>query len=314
MRGEWIIGMEVMTLIKQSRLFQSVLLALALLPSNSAGQIPGESPRALIEFLSRSTMVERMGLFSCGSVNRHRAAAISLANHGASAIPALNDALDSIEGRGRQSTPFHAGWLLLAYARIQGPSATPRLRRMLANPRLAFLQRYLDEAVALSLSLTSYLSAPREPELGDPPQGVRFRTIRCTTGSEEPRDALDLLIRAWASNDRPLLEACLGPAARTALNSSQPSIVWRRWRAGVGIAVGYRFEVPGRWSEPDETLEELETQFSNNSGAGCATHKVTFRKVLENTDSSPMYVVDNDDIAGILRSISACAEQSVKGL
>ncbi len=89
-----------------------------------------------------------------------------------------------------------------------------------------------------------------------------MRIIHCSR-YEEPRDVLDQLILAWERNDRPLLEASLAPGARAALNSLLAGTTWvglrgELWpdRSGGGVALGYRFDISGRWSEPEETLEE----------------------------------------------------------
>jgi hypothetical protein len=64
--------------------------------------------------------------------------------------------LDSLEQQGEKS-PFatNSEWLLYAYARLKGSDAGGRLTRMAENPALRFVENYLDEAVALSLHITS---------------------------------------------------------------------------------------------------------------------------------------------------------------
>jgi hypothetical protein len=98
-------------------------------------------------------------------------------------------------------------------------------------------------------------------------------------------------------------------------------------KSGGGVAVGYRFEVPGRWSEPDDTLEEktgdvaapimeaphfdLDTQFTDRSGRNCGRHNVKFVKTPTAVGPGDlMYLVDNSDIGDLLSLISACATQT----
>ena len=54
---------------------------------------------------------------------------------GASAVPALEEALSSINSHnGQTKFSVNAWWLLHAYARIRGQSAFPMLSRMIVNP------------------------------------------------------------------------------------------------------------------------------------------------------------------------------------
>lgn len=86
--------------------------------------------------------------------------------------------------------------------------------------------------------------------------------------------------------------------------------------SGTGIAVGYRFEGPSLWSEPEDALDErvyeetlpespeLETNFKTRSGADCGTHRVKFLKVAP---AYLEYLVDNADLESFLRQIASCA-------
>src|SRR6202040_607136 len=202
--------------------------------------------------------------------------------------------------------------------RIRGPEALPLTRRMLANPKLEFLQVALDQSSAVSLGITSYVSGIREP----------LPTLHCDR-ADEPRDALDQLILAWERDDRPSLEASLGPAARAALRSLLAGRTWSVMRATLwhgktnSDAVGYRFDTPGRWAEPDETLEEerpygdialtsgspdLETRFKNRLGADCGRSLVRFVNVpVPRAPGYLGYLVDNSKLDDLLRLISHCA-------
>lgn len=180
----------------------------------------------------------------------------------------------------------------------------------------------LDNAVALSLGLRSYVSASREP-------GV----IVCRRG--EPGDALDQLILAWSRNDRPQFEAKLGPNARAGLRSLLKGTSWAGLRSKFlsgmsrgNFAVGFRFDIQGPWSEPEETLAPktnfdasllnsarltLHTLFTSRSGVSCGQYQVKFLgrtdgTVIGSGPSTPnTYLVDNSDLAGLLSLIGTCA-------
>jgi hypothetical protein len=216
----------------------------------------GQTDAEQVSKLIRTLILPRdmgTGLFTCGSINTDRATAKSLVDIGSPAIPQLERAFNSIEKLGDKS-PFmeNVYWLSMAYARIEGEAAHPRLRRMGSEPKL---EVSMDSAMALSLSLTSVVSSTRY-------QGRHFRCRR-----EEPRDALDQLILDWELDE-------LGH------------------RKYAPLAVGYRFEIPGRWSEPPEALRaenrdvdapgdrvEIETTFHKLSRGECARTRVIFRKV-----------------------------------
>ena len=166
--------------------------------------------------------------------------------------------------------------------------------------------------IALSLGLTSYVSNSRP----------LVRHFSCTRGPE-PRDALDQLILALERNDRSLLEANLGP---NALNAwvSMPSEL----RKGVGAnsAMGYRFEMTGRWAEPAEIIDDekdygdislpenphLESRFKNSSGIDCARHMVEFIQTQAGGSGPAMYLVDNSDLGDLLGSIASCAATATR--
>jgi hypothetical protein len=236
---------------------------------------------------------------------------------GKTALPDLERAFDSIERKGSQSG-FDMHWLFFAYARILGPAAAPHLLRMTANPKLADARRSLDDALALSLGLTSYVSAA----------GGKSPSLICRPGL--PRDALDKLVVSLGLGDLAGLQKSLGPEAREALDREVQARSWETlrheiWhlRPGVDYAVGYRFEMDGPWSEPEETLEQprleyrtppltaggfsFETQFTDRAGKDCVRYKVDF------TVNDPLiprvYLIDNTDIEDLLRAIGRCAAE-----
>jgi hypothetical protein len=260
-----------------------------------------------------------LGVSGCGHFKEDRDAAISLVKLGTLALPNIEEALDSIENVGKRSEfAFNGGWLTGVYAKIKGPEALPRIRSMLANPNLDFLRLDLDRAVALSLNITSYVSGSRTP----------MRVFHCGR-SEEPRDALDKLILAWESNDRQGFEASLGPSARGALDRLFRVHTWESLRSelwhvasSVVPAIGYQLRFGGKWSQPEETLEqetvgrrlsedlptlELEIALKNSVGVDCGTRRVQFLKADSVTGG---YLIDSPDLRDLLHSISACAAQT----
>jgi hypothetical protein len=310
-----------MTTIRQkhaSPAVRSAFTFLALLTVGVAvGQLEEESPSRLIRFLTYSDeQRERHILFTCGLDNTDRAAAKTLARMGVRALPDIENALNSIAKRGQRSEfATNAGWLLLAYAKIKGPAALPQLEVMRKNRRFAFLQIDLDHSVALSLGLTSYLDSSREP-------------TDAVCRAEQPRDALDRLILAWERNDRSLLEASLGPGARTALNSLLGGKTWaamrsERWpdKSAAGSALGYRLETSAEWAEPEETLDdlpyedatlksvdsELEVSLRNRSGGDCGKRRVKFLKTRNSRGQRFTYQVDDPDLEDLLGAIASCA-------
>lgn len=229
---------------------------------------------------------------------------------------------------------------------------------MYSNPRLASYVTALDDSAALAFGLTSYLSALSGIQLHEfracvgndltsklsrfpcvaPEREVPMKAIHCERANE-PRDSLDRLIMAWQAGNHVSLEATLGPRAKVALDQMLKSRSWRSIRAelwsgapGRGAAMGYRFNVPGRWSEPRETLEEerertilvgnpdsveIETSFYNRSGSGCGKLRLAFVMVTEtgwrdlssggSVPGPPQYLIDNSDLADLLRLTAACA-------
>jgi len=317
------------TMPKSTRCWTVLLVsAILLLPSDVASQAKEEPSAPLISFLTnQSDRPDKesleIGLFSCGQVTANLAAAQRLAGLGESAISSIERELDVIEqdaGRRR----YGSRWLELAYARIRGRAAYPRLRRIEGDAMQGLGRPNLDDAIALSLCLTSYVSDSRS--------GIRrFRCAR----SPEPRDALDQLILAWEKNDRSMLDASLSPRARGALTALLKASTWEamrseHWRgkSGDALAVGYRFGISGRWAEPDETLEQerrpgdaavlsqqrdfrLDTFFKDKSGEDCGKHSVSFvTSTVGAEKESPGYLVDNSDLGDLLGTIASCATRN----
>ena len=275
------------------------------------------------------------------------AALQSLIDLGPAAIPAIERAFDSL----RRGTGVDLRWLSYAYASILGTEAFPRLwsMRVKASWTTAQFADYstfdrfkldLDESIALSLGLTSWVASTSFP-------------TRFVCRSQQPRDALDRLIFGWESGDAGQVEQSLGPAAKSALASLLAGRTWAGLRAdlwpgstshiveentsefpqsGAGSviqqdgevpAIGYRFEIPHPWSAPESVLRfgqypdgstprpELETQFATRSGDKCGSRRLRFLQVVSGSGPTNLaYVLDDSDLAGTLRLITYCARQS----
>ncbi len=255
---------------------------------------------------------------------RNRALANSLVALGSAAVPDLNSALDLIERQGQETLlTWNARWLLFAYAKIRGPKAYERLRTMADNPRLRFLSGDLDNSLALAIGLTSYVSASRVAH-----HSIGFQV--------EPRYQLDAMILAWMHGNRTEMEEGLGPNARSSLKSLLAKRSWvdlehQMWHGAPrsDAAIDYRFEIPGDWSQPEETLDQglqdrrhhvklyefpaepkLVTQFVDKTGNNCVRREIRFvRSPAEPGGTIMKYVVDDSDMEGLLRTISECGKR-----
>ena len=286
-----------------------------------------ELPRELVRFITRQGYRSTI-LDLCRDEGKDRTAARLLTDLQSEPLPpsekplALSEiekALDSVGQEGEKSrfaTDF--GWLLFAYARIKGKEAYTRLSVMSADPKLADAGIDFDGSIALSLGITSYVSSNRGP-----------MNLVFLCRAQEPRDTMDQFILGWEKGDPKLFEGTLGPNSRGFLTSLAANKTWEQLRreylgpqSGGKIAVGYQFEIPGRWSEPEETLEEkrtdfpynyqnphLRTLFKTGSGRDCGQFEVTFLRVRKAGGESLNYAVDQPDLEDLLRVISTCARQ-----
>jgi len=281
------------------------------------GQVGGQAPSDLIRFLTyqsdRPNKTEVLsGLFSCGMMSEaaDRAAAASLAGLGDAAVPEIQASLGGF--------PMNSTWLLLAYARIKGRAGYPWLRSIGRDPA-AQLRCDPDQAMALALGLTSYVSGARPPGTA----------IHCGRG-EEPRDVLDRLILAWERNDRPQFESSLGPDARLALDALLKGRGWDAVRSefwqGISsedVAIGYRFVISGRWAQPEETLDhrdpgdvkqeignfDVDTLLTDGAGDKCGTQPIRFLGARSRKGTGVRYLVNDRDLTNLLRSIAVCGSR-----
>ena len=305
-----------------------VVPLLVLIASTSATGQTTESPQQsasdLIAFLTYRNGRETEGKFmiSWGKIYQesldNERATRSLVELGASAMPDLERELDRLEKSSGAWGDFSgAAWLLLAYAEIDGRDAYPRLSRMSRNPNIIAAGIDVDSSIAVSLGLTSYVSSVTEPVKGS------FTGFR----PQEPREALDNAILAWERNDHEWLEKNIGSRAKAALISMLKGRNWSEVRAELwpgassgDVAIGYRLDVPGRWSQPymAESLREawgevdlqrvpanpaIRTLFTDGKGRACGERVVEFSQ-----DGGPTkYLVDDPKLGDLLRLIGECA-------
>jgi hypothetical protein len=259
----------------------------------------------------------------CGSSSKwaeeDRSITGPLTDLGEAALPAVERALDSIN-RPEIDSKLTAGAvqnLMYVYATIRGPAAYPRLRRTMYDLELGSkIQPAPDRAMAIALNLTSYADSARTP-------------LRYACEEPEPRYVLDHFILAWERNDEKSLREALGASATAAMKSLQAGLTWdemrrKHWLApSVGVtAVGYRLEIPGRWSEPGEKIEnrstqvpkstftanhEIMTRFTTARGADCGAMEIKFHGTMHGGWGGPDFLIDNDDIDHLLRIVSSCA-------
>ena len=280
-----------------------LLIAFVLSQRAGKGQSAEKSPSDLIrEMAQRPPVIAG----SCGefyhAAERDHADLESLVLFGASAIPVVEAALDSIDQKGQDSEFKNIGSsLLIADARLKGAAAFPRLREMRGDPRFAE-NIALDTAAAISLGLTSYVrvvSYYRQWITADTLRGLRRSGNDACSSPLTPQQALDFMILAWEKGDRALLEESLGPNARAALDSllREKDGVWdymrtRLWRITLTdkVAVGYRF------GGPDGVFDIV---FKDGAGKDCGRRRIRFL--------SPDLEIDNPDIEDLLSLISHCA-------
>jgi len=295
---------------------------------NSAEPSPGDLVRLLLGESENgpSARAAAVGPDCSGSAARQqrRELALALVRMGDSAVPSMRSALTAFERDAAPGKMYRSEFLLYAFAKNQGEAAAPRLRSMIRQSKYHPIQYILDNAMALSLGITSYVDDTRRPS------GM----FLCR--AQEPRDALDDLVIAWQAGDRALLDKSLGPAAKSTLEALPGGGGWAEFRRSLwpgkaaGGSVGYRFDVPGPLAEPAESLDaeierqrivpgrssngaviDIKTYFSNGSGAACGSLKVTFLGI--NDPSFPgraRYVIDNSNLGDLLRLVGSCATKA----
>lgn len=269
------------------------------------------TPSELIRMITTSTDdLSRSASFTCGSLygdyERGRPLAKELVDLGGSAIPDLENALNSLEADGQLSGfAYRSGWLIMAYAKILGPPAFPRLRRM--KSKVGIDQDALQTGIAIALGLTSYVD-------GRSAQATKI----CF--QNDPRDSLDRLILAWEHNDLKAIEESVGAEAKASLRGMRRELSLGKSRPDA--AVGYRFESAERWAQAREVFDgtpyqslqvadsiEVQTRFFGRTGADCGALLVEF-VTKTNAPGRPDYFVANSNVADLIHLIASCAAAS----
>ena len=256
----------------------------------------------------------------CGEITSQRLVARSLADLGSDALVRVKEAVGSLQQQGERS-PFarQAGWLLLAYAKIEGANASEVLLRMAADPRLQPLIVDIDNSIALAGSVTSHVSMGRDqPSI-----------IDCMHAGE-PRHTVDELVAAWRRGERRRLETVLGTRAKGSLAVGIKAGAWaKRQQLGERASrggIGYLFSQAGKWGEPWETLAPdvtysglafninapmIHTEFKTDLGMSCGSADLVLVRARTKHSAVPpfTYLIDNPDILSVLEILDRCATQ-----
>ncbi len=268
------------------------------------GQGAAPSARELVLALTQSSLADQMGLSSCSSEREDRYGSLvrSLLRQRAASLAELERALDSIEQAGAEPEfATNGAWVVRAYAQIGRQDAFPRLRRMADDRNLARLGLQLNQALAVSLGLTAFVSRADRAGRVFPCNGVFSAGL-----------ALDQFVRAWVSDDAIQFEARLGPHARSALVQMLSARTWAALRAELwpggqeGAVVGYRLPAQGVVGHRPGTT--LDTVFTDRLGLECGRVVVT---MVESKEGGLLaaYSVDQAELGLLMRMIARCASE-----
>ena len=254
-----------------------------------------------------------MGLGGChkDAFDQDRSAAIALAESAGEALPAIDRILHAVESiDGKSPLYFGSEWLILAYAKIRGPLAIPRLQKMLWHPTLAPLRKSIEAAIALVLPSTSFVASMTVPG----------RVFRCQ-GVSGPRESLDQLIIAWQSNDIQALTAAIEPGTIGDTRRLLPGKTWSaaRMRGKTSNGIAFRFETSAPWARPPETLERgvtlqdqraeeatisVETSFRTLSGGECGRLPLSFSRKPDGE-----YLISGNTLPDLVRVLLQCSTE-----
>jgi hypothetical protein len=209
--------------------------------------------------------------------------------------------------------------LVYAYAWIGGKSAFPALIRLANNSDFRALHHVIEESLALSLGITSWID-----------DNTRLGVPLCRP--MEPRDALDKLIVGFFDGDRESFVGAMGPVARASWERFVGPESWKSARARILSnpvgSLGYRFAEAGVWSEGAEEFSDaiegkktypnvsdfpvspaIDTVFNDSVGSRCGRWNIVFDR-RGTYPSGAFYLVDSPDIEGLLRLVASCAAAS----
>jgi hypothetical protein len=306
--------------------FGVCLASASCLKAEESSTLPSaaDSPESIVRFLTYQSGRPNRELALTGGlrvgVDDDRRATGLLIQKGQSSLPAIQQALDSIETQSERS-PFalNADWLFVSYAEIVGRKSLDRLRRLRQAMPGSPLSGGLDNAIAISISATSYVSGA--PGRSSIPQaaGERFHLY-----AADPRNNLDLLLRAWISDDLSTLRQALTPSARLSLSRISSAVGYKEMRRRLNrsnglVSIGYRFDVSDAWADPGKLMmashelydgpesRAIETSFKTRSGVDCGQLRLLFFKSVGPGSPQPEYRIDNRNIGDLLRLITTCA-------
>lgn len=254
-----------------------------------------------------------------------RGQAMALLALGEAAIPQIEEALDSLQ-QGKTQGTCGTEWLLYTFARLRKETAYSRLKAMLSNPNLAPLSRGIENAMAVSLQLTSVVSSLGTPDErpGDTRPGIAGAR---SFGYVMPQDSLDRFLLGWIRDRKEDLEASLTPEARDTLRQAVTLRMWnslrRSFREGLKgqvVEIGYRLRLPpGRvdFPGPESPIDfnpPYQKEISGrvefySQGKNCAQQEVRFVDSTARTEDPSEHIwryLIATDAATLLNTLRGC--------
>jgi hypothetical protein len=197
---------------------------------------------------------------------------------------------------------------------------------MLSNPALAPLSRGIENAMAVSLQLTSVVSSLGTPEEkpGDTRPGI---TATSSFGYVTPQESLDRFLLGWIRGRREDLEASLTDGAREAFRQAVTPSIWdslrrpfREGPMGQVVEIGYRLRLPPGMVDPPGPESSIEFDGAYRpemsgivefyaQGMSCSQQEVRFVDTTARIEGSSehkwRYLIDTD-AAALLSTMRGC--------
>lgn len=301
------------------------LLRVALVTSLGAVALSAQTSQSA-EGLVASLTKQKVCTTSAFTKPHEKRQAMALLALGDAALPAIAKGLDVLLEHPNPRALCGAEWFLYAFARIRGAAAYPRLTELLVSPQLRPLNRQIENAMVVSLGLTSLVSALDVS--GQKPGDTRAGLAGAQAiGYEVPQSSVDLFLLGWIQGRDGLIEESLSPVAREEFRRLRSSPAWDRVRYPAALderrsilGVGYKLSLPGgmvdlpgsysplRLNEPHESKVSGRAEFYSN-GKSCAEHTLHFLDVAGRSESPGLkwhFVIDNSDIEALLNSLKKC--------
>jgi len=301
-----------------------ILLRVALVTSLGAAALSAQTSQSA-EGLVASLTRQKACTTSAYTTPHEMRLAMALLALGDAALPAIAKGLDVLLEHQNPRGLCGAEWFLYVFARLRGAEAYPRLTELLVSPQLRPLHRQIENAMVVSLGLTSLVSALDVPgqEPGDTLAGLAYAQA---DGYKVPQGSLDLFLLGWIQGRDGLIEESLSPVAREGFRRLRSSPAWDRLRYPAALderrsilGVGYKLslpsgmvDLPGSYSplrlEPHDRRVSGRAEFYSN-GKSCAEHTLHFLDVAGTSQSPDLkwqYVIDNSDIEALLNSLKKC--------